>query len=100
MCRVVRGILQVILALIIGGGLIIFGITQAVSDDVDCGGQKMSQGDVCQTTSNGSTTDRGYDEQKKDNQRTGYIMAGVGGVFLLGGVFQGIRTARRRASVG
>ena len=100
MCRVVRGILQVILALIIGGGLIIFGITQAVSDDVSCGSQKMTQGDICETKSNGSTKERGYEEQKKDNQRTGYIMAGVGGVILLGGVFQGIRTARRRTAVG
>jgi hypothetical protein len=99
-CRVVRGILQVILALIIGGGLIIFGITEAVASDVSCGPQKMSQGDICDTTSKGKTTERTYDEQKKDNQRTGYIMAGVGGVILLGGVFQGIRTARRRTPVG
>lgn len=91
-----RSILRIVAALVIGLGLVFFGISEITTDEVDCGNISMSPGETCSTTSNGSTTERTYDEQRTDNQRFGYVMVGVGGVLLIGGAVAAVRTVRRR----
>jgi hypothetical protein len=85
-------------ALIIGLVLIPLGLANATStDQVTCGSQVMEQGDICETTKRGSTTERSYDEQKKSGVTGGYILAGVGGVLVLVGATQFVLRARRRS---
>ncbi|MEV6596396.1 hypothetical protein AB0M36_05940 [Actinoplanes sp. NPDC051346] len=85
-------------ALIVGLALIPFGLVHAASTEVTCGGQVMKQGDTCATTKRSSTTERSYDEQKKDDTTGGYILAGVGGVLVLVGATQFVLRSRRRSA--
>jgi hypothetical protein len=82
----VKSILKLIAFLVLGAGLTFGGISELTSDRVSCGSTSMSPGDICSVTSNGSSSELTYDEQKSNNQRTGYILVGLGGVFLLFGV--------------
>jgi hypothetical protein len=87
-------------ALIIGLALIPLGLVTANSTDkVTCGGQVMEQGDICETTRRGSTTERSYDEQKESDVTAGYVLAGIGGVLVLVGATQFVLRARRRSTV-
>ncbi|GIE89030.1 hypothetical protein [Actinoplanes regularis] len=85
-------------ALLIGLALIPLGLVNATStDEVTCGSRVMEQGDICETTRRGSTTERSYDEQKKSDVTGGYVLAGVGGVLVLVGATQFVLRARRRS---
>ncbi|GGN22456.1 hypothetical protein FHR83_005561 [Actinoplanes campanulatus] len=86
-------------ALIIGLVLIPLGLLNATStDQVTCGGQVMQEGDICETSRRGSTTERSYDEQKENDVTGSYILAGVGGVLVLVGATQFVLRARRRSA--
>jgi hypothetical protein len=89
-----RSVLGVLLLLAIGAGMVFAGVRQANSDEVTCGSQVMSPGDVCTETSNGSSTDYGYDEEKASGRRSGWVLVGIGGLFLLVGAVSGVGTAR------
>jgi hypothetical protein len=96
-----KSILRLVIGAVIGVGLLLFGITGLGSDEVKCGSQTMSPGDICSEIGGDSTTDRTYDEQKSDNDRTGWIMVGVGAVFLVGSVaVAGVGVARRNRVPG
>lgn len=85
-------------ALIIGLALIPLGLVNANSTEkVTCGDQVMQQGDVCETTRRGTTTERSFDEQKEHGVTGGYLLAGFGGVLVLAGATQFVVRARRRA---
>lgn len=74
-------------AIIVGAIALVIGVVLLSSSDVKCGSKKMSPGDICETTRNGSKTTATYDEQKVTDQRTGYAALGVGAIaLLLGGV--------------
>lgn len=86
-------------ALIVGLILIPLGLVNANStEQVTCGSQVMHEGDICETTRRGSTTERSFEEQKQNDVTGGYILAGIGGVLLLAGVTQFVVRARRRSS--
>jgi hypothetical protein len=75
--------LAVLVLLAIGGGLAWVGYNQTQSQEVTCGGQVMSPGDVCES-SNG--TSNNYDEEKASQQSSGWIGVGIGGVVVALGV--------------
>jgi hypothetical protein len=87
-------------ALIIGLALIPLGLFYANSQDgeVTCGGQVMQEGDICQTTRRGSTTEKSVDDVKQGNVTAGYVISGVGGVLVLVGATQFVLRARRRSA--
>jgi hypothetical protein len=93
-----RTILGVLLLLVIGAGLVFAGIGQVTTDEVTCGGQVMTPDDICTETSSGSSTDRSYAEEKTSGQRSGWVLVGIGGVVLLGGVAAGVGAVRRGRS--
>jgi hypothetical protein len=95
-----RAILGVLLLLVIGGGLVVAGFGQTDSDEVTCGGQVMSPGDICTETSHGSSTDYSYDEEKASGRQSGWVLVGIGGVVLAGGVAAGVGVARGRRRAG
>jgi hypothetical protein len=74
-------------------GLIVLGVGFYMfsAKSVMCGDEVMSRGDICVTTSNGSSVERDYDEQKADNATTSYVAMGVGGLILVGGIVANIR---------
>jgi hypothetical protein len=76
-----------ITAVVVGAVALVIGIVMLSSTEVKCGGKTMSEGQICETTSNGSTTRNTYDEQKLADQRMGYLTVGFGALALLvGGV--------------
>jgi hypothetical protein len=96
-----KSILRLVIGAVIGIGLLLVGVNELGSDEVTCGSQQMSPGDICSEIGGGSTTDRTYDEQKSDNERTGWIMTGIGAVFLIGTVgVAGVGFARRNRVPG
>jgi L,D-peptidoglycan transpeptidase YkuD (ErfK/YbiS/YcfS/YnhG family) len=72
-------------ALILGAVAVVVGIVLLSSTEVKCGNRVMQEGQVCETTRNGSTVTRTYSEQKSDDQRMGYLALGFGVVALLVG---------------
>ncbi len=72
-------------ALIIGAVALVIGIVMLSATDVKCGGKTMREGQVCETTRNGSTTRNTFDEQKRTDQQSAYLAIGFGVVALLVG---------------
>jgi hypothetical protein len=97
-CGAMRTIVQLLVVLALGGGLVFYGVQQLNSDQVDCGGQRMSHGDVCTSTSNGKTTHRNIDQQRSQGRQGDYIGIGFGALILLVGgalVWGGARNRRQ-----
>lgn len=89
--------LRPIFVLLIGIGMIIGGIVQANDDRVMCGSEEMtSANQVCEETSNGSTTTRTMSEQQDSNKTTGYILLGIGALMFLGGTAWTVSEFRKR----
>ncbi|TDC09291.1 hypothetical protein, partial [Actinomadura bangladeshensis] len=93
-----RSIVYGIVGIVIGVGLFIGGIASSGDDEVKCGGQTMSPGDTCRTVSNGSSTERSYEEQKSQNGREAVLMMIFGPVVAIGGLvfLAGSSLGRRR----
>jgi hypothetical protein len=72
-------------ALFAGVIALIVGIVLLPGSEVKCGGRTMQEGDVCETTSNGSTISRSYSEQKSSDQQSAYLTLGFGALALLVG---------------
>ena len=70
-------------ALVVGAVALVIGIVMLSSTEVKCGSKAMSEGQICETTSNGSTTSNTYEEQKLADQRMGYLTVGFGALALL-----------------
>jgi len=85
-----------IIALIMAPFMFYGGFTMTTSDDVDCGGQTMAEGDICTTYDDGSSTDRTMDEQRSDNKGTGVVLFVVGAGMLGFGIFTVAQIARGR----
>lgn len=85
-----------IIALIMAPFMFYGGITMTTSDEVDCGGQTMAEGDICTTYDDGSSTDRTIEEQRSDNKGTGVILLVVGVGMAAFGVFTVVQIARGR----
>jgi hypothetical protein len=85
-----------IAALIVGAIVLVVGIVMLSSTEVKCGGKTMAEGQVCETTSNGSTTRNTYSEQKSADQQEGYLALGFGVVALLVGAAGFVLQARTR----
>ncbi|MEU5871156.1 hypothetical protein AB0A73_06280 [Glycomyces sp. NPDC047369] len=85
-----------IIALIMAPFMFYGGFTMTTSDEVDCGGQTMAEGDICTTYDDGSSTDRTMDEQRSDNKGTGVILFVVGAGMAAFGVFTVVQIARGR----
>ena len=67
------------------GGLLIFGGVSTWKNPADCGGQTMQQGDTCEVTDNGSTTDKSLSDQESSNHRDALIMFVLGPLMMIGG---------------
>jgi hypothetical protein len=75
---------SIILA-VLGVPTLIGGLLMATSwDTVSCGPDQMSQGDICEETKNGKTTEYTYDQMQSQQERMSYIIAGFGAVCLAG----------------
>ena len=83
-------------ALVVGAVALVIGIVMLSSAEVKCGGKTMSEGQICETTRNGSTTRNTYEEQKLDDQRTGYLAVGFGALALLVGGVGFVMSNRQR----
>jgi hypothetical protein len=84
-------------ALFVGALGLVIGIVMLSTSDVKCGSKKMSRGDICETTRNGTKTRATYDEQKLTDQRTGYAAVGVGALALLIGGVGFVMTGRQNS---
>jgi hypothetical protein len=95
--RSVKNVIYGILAIIIGIVLFGAGINMMLHPgEVTCGGQTMSQGDICRQTRNGvQTGTRDYTQQKQNNQTTSIVMIVFGPLMAIGGFFM-LRSGRRR----
>jgi hypothetical protein len=91
-----NGIIGLLVTLAIGAALVVYGVRQLSSDDVSCGGARMSKGDVCVTTGSGSSGRRGVDEQRSQDRQGDYIAIGIGGLLIVGAVFFTVMGARQR----
>jgi hypothetical protein len=94
-----KALIAFVIALAIGGGIVYVGARGLSTSSASCGGQTMSPGDVCRTTSNGTTAERSADEQKGQNQQGNYIGIGFGSLIVLGSIFfytAGARNKRRQ----
>ena len=70
---------------IVAGGLLVFGGVSTWKNPADCGGQTMQQGDTCEVTDNGSTTDKSLSDQESSNHRDAIIMFVLGPLMIVGG---------------
>lgn len=72
-------------ALVLGAGLVIGGLVSLASHDVTCKGRPMKPGDSCQHVSRrGVPWTNDYAKEKSSGETSGYILAGVGLMLLLG----------------
>ncbi|WP_026341020.1 hypothetical protein [Actinomadura atramentaria] len=86
-----------VLGVVLGIGLFVGGIATRGSSEVKCGDQVMSPGDTCRTFSHGSSTTRGYEDQKSQNGHEAVMMMIFGPLVFLGGlVFLGEAAGVRR----
>jgi hypothetical protein len=74
-----------VLVLVLSGSAVLGGVYQLRSDSVDCGGKKMSRGDICTTTEPGSSTSRDFNEERENSKDSAYFLIGLGVFFLVGG---------------
>jgi len=88
---------------ILFGAILIVGGVMTWKDPADCGGQTMQQGDTCEVTQDGSTTDNGLSQQESSNHRDAVIMFVLGPLMIIGGALwlgSEIRIRQRRGSLG
>jgi hypothetical protein len=81
------------------GVILLVGGMATWKNPAQCGGQTMQQGDTCEVTQNGSTSDNSMSQQESSNHREAIIMFVLGPLMVLGGgVWFGseIRIRRRR----
>lgn len=76
-----RMIKNVVVPIVLGIVLIFGGISQLGDSSVKCGGKTQSADQVC--VSNGERRTLG--EQRDENRSTGWVLLGLGVVFLIGG---------------
>ena len=83
-------------ALAAGVIALVIGIVLLPGSEVKCGGRTMHEGDVCETTRNGSTTRNSFSEQKASDQQKAYLTLGFGVVALVvGGAGFALNSSRR-----
>jgi hypothetical protein len=70
-------------AMVVGVMALLLGIVMLSASTVTCGDTTMHQGDVCETTGEGSAVRLTYDEQKQADQRGGRVLVAVGIAGLL-----------------
>jgi hypothetical protein len=93
-------IYRLVIGLVAGLGMLIFGGLALMDSSVKCGSKVMQPGDTCTSTRKGVTTQRTYDEQRSSNRRIGVIMTAAGPVVVLvcGAALVGaVRKRRSRA---
>jgi hypothetical protein len=81
------------------GVILLVGGMMTWKNPAQCGGQTMQQGDTCEVTQNGSTSDNNISQQESSNHREAIIMFVLGPLMVLGGgVWLGseIRIRQRR----
>lgn len=78
-------------ALVIGLILLGVGLFTLTAREVKCGDEVMLRGDICVTTTDGESVERDYDEQKAENTTVSYVLLGVGGLIVVGGIIANIR---------
>jgi hypothetical protein len=99
-----KSLVYAVLCMVLGAFLILGGAV-TWKNPADCGGQTMQQGDTCEVTDNGSTTDRSLSDQESSNHREALIMFVLGPLMIIGGGFWlssevRIRQRRRAAALG
>ncbi|WP_062393400.1 hypothetical protein [Gordonia phthalatica] len=95
----VKGIGYILIGLILGTGILIFGVQEVSSSDVTCSSKVMSPGDTCTTTKSGrrgrgGSKTRTYDEQRSHNRTIGWSSIGGGLLLLIGGTWVGVTEVR------
>ena len=89
-------IYRLVIGVIAGLGMLVFGALAVADSDVKCGSEVMSRDDTCVTTRKGVTRERSYDDQLASNRRVGVISI-VGGPIAAGFCgFLLLRTLRKR----
>lgn len=81
------------------GVILLVGGMATWKNPAQCGGQTMQQGDTCEVTQNGSTSDNSMSQQESSNHREAIIMFVLGPLMILGGgvwLASEIRTRQRR----
>lgn len=90
--------ITVVLAAIIGMGLLIWGVSDLTDSGVRCGNDTMATSDHCVESnySAGTTTTRSVDEQRHDNNKNAWVTITIGGLMLAGGAFFTVQMLRSR----
>jgi hypothetical protein len=91
-----KSLIGLLIALVIGGGIILYAYHDLTSGAVECGGQTMHRGDTCAVTQNGTSTTKTYDQKKSDGHQGDYIGMGFGGLIVAGAIFFTIAGSRAR----
>lgn len=89
-------IYRLVIGLIAGLGMLVFGTLALADTSAKCGSEVMSRDDTCVTTRKGVTTERSYDEQIAANRRVGMISVAGGPVVAAFCGFMLVRTLRKR----
>ena len=93
-----KSLIYSLLCMLVGVILLVGGM-MTWKNPAQCGGQTMQQGDTCEVTQNGSTSDNSMSQQESSNHREAIIMFVLGPLMVLGGgVWLGseIRIRQRR----
>ena len=83
------------------GVILLVGGAATWKNPAQCGGQTMQQGDTCEVTQDGSTSDNNVSQQESSNHREAIIMFVLGPLLVLGGGFwlaSEIRIRQRRGA--
>ena len=90
--------ITVVLAAIIGMGLLIWGLADLTDSGVRCGNDTMATGDQCVESnySAGTSTARSAEEQRHDNNKNAWVSITIGGLMLAGGTFLTVQMLRSR----
>lgn len=95
-----KSLIYSVLCVLFGAGLFIGGVATWKSP-ADCGGQTMQQGDTCEVTQDGTTTDNGLSQQESANHTEAITMFVLGPLMIIGGGFwlsSEIRIRKRRGA--
>lgn len=95
-----KSLIYAILGIVLGAVLIIVG-KATWSNPADCGGQTMQQGDTCEVTDHGETSDRSLSDQESSNHREAIFMFVIGPLMVVGSGFwlaSEIRIRQRRGA--
>ena len=85
--------LVVLVLLAIGGAIAWVGYSQTQTQEITCGGDVMSPGDIC-NSSDGTSTN--FEEEKASQQSAGWIGVGIGGLVVVLGVLGAVNAVVRR----